>query len=59
MRSNKISWCSLKPGILIRGYIYPLGLNFTIPGGEFNDAVLHFATALVNKQKTGGKFYVR
>jgi len=36
-----------------------LGVNFTYPGGKFNDAVVHFSTALVSKQKTGGKFYVR
>jgi len=28
-------------------------------GGKFNDAVVHFSTALVGKQKTGSKFYVR
>jgi len=27
-------------------------------GGKFNDAVVHFSTALVSKQKTKGKFYV-
>jgi len=26
------------------------GVNFTYPGGKFSDAVVHFSTALVNKQ---------
>jgi len=29
------------------------------PGGKFSDAIVHFSTELVRKQKTGGKFYVR
>jgi len=36
-----------------------LGVNLTYPGGKVNDAVVHFSTALVSKQKAGGKFYVR
>jgi len=36
-----------------------LGVNFTYPGGKFNDAVVHFSTAPVCEQNTGGKFYVR
>jgi len=36
-----------------------LAANFTYPGDKFNDAVVHFSTALVGKQKTEGKFYVR
>jgi len=36
-----------------------LGVNFTYPGGKFNDAVVHFSTGLAGKQKTGGKLFVR
>jgi len=39
--------------------MYPLGVNFIYPGGKFNDAVIHFSTTPVSKQKTGDKFYVR
>ena len=49
-------------GVLNRGKIYPVGVNFTHPGGKLNDAevaIFVFSTALVCKQKTGGKFYVR
>jgi len=52
----------LNAGVLNRGQIYPLRVNFTYSGGKFNDAeviILVFSTALVSKQKTGGKFYVR
>jgi len=42
---------------------FSTGVNFTYPWGKFNDAevaILHFfSTALVSKQKTGGKIYVR
>jgi len=34
-----------------------LGVNLPL-GGKFIDAVVHFSTVLVGKQKTGGKFYV-
>jgi len=30
----------------------------TYPGDEFNDDVVHFSTALMSKQKIGGKLYV-
>jgi len=33
-----------------------LGVYFTYPGGKFNDALVHFFTALVGKQKTGINF---
>jgi len=42
-----------QPGVNV-----PHGGNFTYPGGKFNDADVHFSTAIVGKQKTGGKFYV-
>jgi len=48
-----------KPGVLNRGYIYPLGVHFTYPGDKLNDAVVRLSTALVSKQKTRRKFYVR
>jgi len=34
-------------------------VHFTYPGGKFDDAVAHLSTALVSKENTGGKFYVR
>jgi len=49
---------SLGAGVLNREQIYPLGIRFIYPGGKFNDVVVHFSTALVSKQKTGGKCYV-
>jgi len=45
------------PKIHIRGS--QPGVNFTYPVDKFYDTVVHFSTALVSKQKTGGKFYVR
>ena len=46
-------------GVLNHVKIYPLGVIFTYSGGIFNYAVVHFSTALMCKQKTGSKFYVR
>jgi len=33
-----------------------LGVNFAYPGGKFNDAIVHFSTELVGKQKQGVNF---
>jgi len=48
--------------IIDQGFLKP-GVNFTYPGGKFNDAEIailcFFSTALVTKQKTECKFYVR
>ena len=37
----------------------PFGVHFTYPGCKFDDTVAHLSTALVSKEKTVGKFYVR
>jgi len=38
---------------------FSAGGKFYLSWGKFNDAVVHFSTALMSKQRTGSKFYVR
>jgi len=49
-----VHWSGFSTGVNL-----PLGGHFIYPRGTFDDAVAHLSTALVSKEKTGGKFYVR
>jgi len=55
---NKANPFVHRSGFSIRGKFTPWG-SFYLSWGKFDDADAHLSTALVSKEKTGGKFYVR